>query len=453
VNVSKIIKEIRASEGATGKAETLKKYKDDETLQWVLKMTYTKQITFGVRPETLDTLEDPSPIAVSFEETPIHPQSLLEKLASRELAGNKAREAIKYALDDTVAEDQFVLLGILGRNLKIDMKAKSINKVMGKNFIPETPYMGAKSYNKKAVEKIFAKHDYAYSEIKMDGRYMNMIVEPDSVYLESRQGLEMGQNFRDHFAMNGVLESGGIVFNGELTIPGTSRYESNGIIASYVANPETPILHNVVFTVWDSLPLSAYREGVYDLQRTTRLHDTGFLLKCIDSPLLQVIEWEAVSSAEEAHAHYVSAVSRGEEGTILKTPTGIWKAGKPAWQIKFKPVELFDLRIVGYNYGKAGTKNEKVISSVNVESSDGLVKARAQGLKEAMMQHITDNQDSLMGTIVEVKGIQLSSDSDGNYSIMSPYFVALRDDKASAHSLEECQAIHEANVSLNTGGK
>ena len=99
-----------------------------------------------------------------------------------------------------------------------------------------------------------------------------------------------------------------------------------------------------------------------------------------------------------------------------------------------------DLKIVGFNYGTKGTKNENVISSLVCESSDGLLKTQPQGLKEKDMQYITDNQEKLLGSIIEVKCSGLSNDSSGAYSLLYPAFKGFRDDKIKADSLEEIVA-------------
>jgi hypothetical protein len=107
-----------------------------------------------------------------------------------------------------------------------------------------------------------------------------------------------------------------------------------------------------------------------------------------------------------------------------------------------------DLVITGFNYGTKGTKNENVISSFNAETSCGKLKTRPQGLTEALMTEITENQDKLLGTIIEVKCSGLSFDNTGAYSLLYPAFKHFRDDKSEANSLEECIEIQNAAIGL-----
>jgi len=106
-----------------------------------------------------------------------------------------------------------------------------------------------------------------------------------------------------------------------------------------------------------------------------------------------------------------------------------------------------DLKIVGFNYGTG--KNSNVISSINAESSDGKVFTRPTGINEKMMKYVTDNQDKLLGTILEVKCSGLSKDNSGNYSLLHPVFKTLRDDKHTCDSLESIEKIESMAKGLS----
>jgi DNA ligase-1 len=168
-----------------------------------------------------------------------------------------------------------------------------------------------------------------------------------------------------------------------------------------------------------------------------------------DNAMVSIIENREVNTFEEAMEHFKEMLGRNEEGTILKAQTGEWKDGKPTWQIKLKLELTLDLVITGFNYGTKGTKNENVVSSLNAETSCGLLKTRPQGLKEDLMKEITENQDVLLGTIIEVKCSGLSFDNTGAYSLLYPAFKHFRDDKSVANSLEECIEIQNAALGLS----
>ena len=164
--------------------------------------------------------------------------------------------------------------------------------------------------------------------------------------------------------------------------------------------------------------------------------------------MLSIVETVVVSSFKEAMEHFQDALERGLEGTILKSMDGAWKDGKPTWQVKMKLEMNIDLRIVGFKYGSEGTKNEHVISTLITESSCGLLKTNPSGMKEDMMKYVTENQEELLGTIVEIRCCGLSQNSKGDWSTLHPSVEKLRDDKDTCDSLESAKEIEEMAKSL-----
>lgn len=260
-----------------------------------------------------------------------------------------------------------------------------------------------------------------------------------------------------------------------VTLEKVPRYESNGIIASIIdicgkhdsrTEQENAkklsafedkhgsfddALSKIRYTVWDMITIDEYNVASSKTPYNTRLKNLEGVLFGNGHPLsmVSIIENREVNTFEEAMEHFKEMLGRNEEGTILKAQTGEWKDGKPTWQIKLKLELTLDLIITGFNYGTKGTKNEHVVSSLNAETSCGLLKTRPQGLKEELMKEITENQDNLLGTIIEVKCSGLSFDNTGAYSLLYPAFKHFRDDKGTANSLEECIEIQNAALGLS----
>ena len=140
----------------------------------------------------------------------------------------------------------------------------------------------------------------------------------------------------------------------------------------------------------------------------------------------------------------------GEEGTVLKTADGLWRDGKKYTQIKMKVEFDLDLKVTGFNYGNEGTKNVNVISSVTCESEEGTLSTRAHGIPEDLMGFITENQETLMGSIITVKCNGLSSNSSGGHSVLYPNLKELRDDKTTANTFDECVEIDAAAKGLKS---
>lgn len=466
--IKQIFDEIAAESSTNAKIEILKKYQHNPLLKNVLYLANSKRIKFFIKqlPEYKSNGRD-WPLEVSI----VH----LSKFYERKVTGDEARVLLKEILESTVPEDAYIIERIIEKDCKIGMGTTFMNKVF-KNLIEDTPYMGAISFDEKKARAIFDNGGVGFSQIKMDGRYCNAIIRNGEVELESRSGeptIVTGAKF-----LSELSNFTDCVLNGELTMDGVPRYDSNGIIASIIdimgkVNDRTPdetakkianfqkkhgslndALDKIRFTVWDAITVDEYFEKASKRPYYERLSALGLLINEANSTMVSLIESKIVNNYAEAMSHFQEVLATEvngvpQEGTILKSANGAWKDGKPTWQIKMKLEMDVDLRIVGFNYGTKGTKNENVISSFNCESSDGLVKTRPQGIKEDMMKYITENQDKLLGKILQVKCNGLSNDRDGNYSLLYPAFVEVREDKNTCDSLESIKAIENMAKALS----
>jgi hypothetical protein len=462
MTIKQIFDEIAAEPGTNQKMVILGKYRDNKLLERVLYLANSKRVKFYIK-QLPDYLFFPSG-EMGLDSA----LDALNDLSTRKVTGHSAIGHLVHVLASCTPDDSYIIERIIEKDCRLGMGTTNINKIF-KGLIEDTPYMGAVSFDEKKARAIFNDGRSAYSQIKMDGRYCNAIIRNGEVELESRQGeptVVTGATFLQELA-----DFPDCVLNGELTIDGISRYESNGIIASIISilskkesrSTEENAKHlakfeskhgsflNAVrairFTVWDTITVDEYFDQRSTTPYSERIVNYSTALYDLKPTMISAVEMHDVATYEEAIQYFQEALADGQEGTILKATDGGWKDGKPNWQIKMKLEMDVDLRITGFNYGTG--KNINVISSVNAESSDGKVVTRPTGINEAMMKYITDNQEALLGTIVECKCSGLSQDSEGNYSLLHPVFKSLRDDKDTCDDLQSIIAIENMVKGLN----
>ena len=461
MTIKNIFDEIAAESSTNQKMVILGKYKDNDLLKRVLYSANSKRIKFYIK-QIPEYTKDSNTTYILSEAL-----KKLSVLSEREKTGHEAIEHLKDVLSSVTSDDAYIIERIIEKDCKIGMGTSNINKVFPK-LIEDTPYMGAKSYDEKLARKIFEKGGTGFSQIKMDGRYCNAIIRNHDVELESRQGeptIVTGAKFLQE------LESfNDCVLNGELTMDGVPRYESNGMISSIIdiqskrgerTDAETnkkisnfedkhgsfdKALASIRYTVWDTITVEEYFNAKSSTKYGERLINLSVILSKLSPSMVSMIETKTVYSYDEAMSHFQEIIATEVngvplEGTILKSHDGAWKDGKPNWQVKMKLEMDVDLKITGFNYGTKGTKNEHLISSFTAESSDGLLITRPQGLTEDMMDYVTKNQDKLLGTVLQCRSCGLSKDSKGHHSLLHPAFVALRDDKHTCDSLESIKEI------------
>jgi len=469
--IKSILDEISAEPGTNAKIEILKKYSDNELLKDVLYQAMSKRVKFYIKqiPEFQYIGEDKG-LGWAVDE--------LSRLSSREFTGGVATNHLQHILSSINIEDQYVVIRIIEKDLKIGMGRTNVNKVID-GLVEKTPYMGAKSYDKKLVETIIKK-GVALSQIKMDGRYANAIVRDGEVEFVSRAGEPNG--LKDARFIKELSDIGDeIVLNGELTVIGVPvRRTANGIVSSLVdiqlkederglIETQKKIdaflkkhksdfgkddltfqeaLDSVVYTCWDVITVDEYYNKNSKRPYKERFEELKSILVNKQPTRIELVETKEVTTVKESMEHFIEALERGLEGTILKDYKGAWKDGKPNWQVKMKLDMNIDLKIVGFQMGTPGTKNEKWISTLSLESSCGFLKTNPSNMDEKMMQYVTDNQDKLMGKIVEINCKGLSQDRDGNWSTMHPSVVEIREDKTEFDSLETAKIIEESVKSL-----
>lgn len=454
MTIKKILDEIAAEGGTNMKMEILRKYSDDPILRRVLWLANSRRAKFYIKQIPPHT---PAPQSLVKLHEAIQG---LEVLRNRVVTGHDAQQHLAEILSDLDEEDGTVIKRIIDKDLRIGMGTTNINKVIP-GLIEETPYMGAKAYSKDLLTKLLSS-GAAISQLKMDGRYANAIIRHGEVELESRQGETTyltGATFLEE------LENlPNCVLNGELTmepikegVP-VNRYESNGIIASLVSilgkadkgedvhkerekffneynmSPEFA-LSRIRYTVWDMISVEEYFAFKSNIPYHQRLKNLEIFLEENPCSMVSIVTMKYVTTVGEAMAHFQEQINQGHEGTIVKSLSGQWKDGKPTHQIKIKLDITFDLRITGFRYGTG--KNSHVISTVEAESEDGLLKTAPTGIPEKTMKWITENQDSLLGKILEVKCSGVSQNEKGEYSTLHPVFNEIRDDKSVADTLQQ----------------
>ena len=462
MTIKQIFDEISAESGNNAKIEILRKYQDNELLKKVLYLANSKRVKFYLKRVPEYTPDN------NGGETLEWALAGLEKIYNREFTGTDAINWLVVLLSGVSTDDAYIVERIIEKDCKIGMGTTFMNKVF-KGLIEETPYQGCIPFDEKKAKALFNGGKSVLSEVKADGRYVNVIIRSNDVEMESRQGEATILGKCELISQLSKLED--CVLNGELIMDKTPRLIANGIIASiidynlklatrtdsenkkkydnFLKEKEMTIeeaTEKIKLKVWDIIDVDEYFEAKSTTKRIDRLNRLKSVIKNTDK--VEIIEHRIVSTYDDAMSHFSELLELGEEGTVIKSLDGGWKNGKPTYQIKLKLEINLDLKIIGFNYGNKGTKNENLISSITCQSSCGKLITNAQGLTEKTMTYVTENKDKLLGTIIEIKCNGLSSNSKGGCSVFYPALSDFRYDKTQANSLEECIEIQNSALGL-----
>lgn len=437
----KFIKEIDSNNSQNFKIDKLKdilKYKKyEEFIRYIYSGTnfYLTEEAFRGSTYTLEPRLIP---IITLDKL----REILEKLSKRELNFRQIEEFVCFGMDNDTRE---LFFKCLNHNLFMSVSNKVLEKAwkeMGNNssFLPIFPYMRCSLMDKLKHIKY-----PAYSQVKMDGTYVNIIIEMNkkidnisedvNIEIYSRQGklLEIGdvltkrlKNYvKDIMHPLYIFEGKDtnkikLVLMGEALVKGTDgkpldRKTGNGMITSLskqftttetyedkmIKSKSTKLMtelrkkmeewdtieRNIYFVVWDVLSYDKWQLKDNNIpEYSDRLSCISFYsCKAIDKnyedEVIKAIATKEVNSYDEAYEHFQKMYSRGEEGIILKNKDLGWKDGTSNFQIKFKAVKECELQVTGFEMGSG--KYSKGIGSLLCESSDGMVKVNIAGMTEA----------------------------------------------------------------------
>jgi DNA ligase-1 len=441
--IASIINELCENNGSNYKIDVLKKYKSNELLQRVLKMTYDSTVY-----RYYLTMNHWNNIPNHKFETPENPtctfnQALdfLEfKLATRELTGNAAIDALNEIFNSLSENDRSVIVKIVNRDLRINCGRTSINKVFG-NLITKPVYMRCGVFSKKNAKDISYP---ALIQLKADGTYREMKVLEGKVELFSRSGEQYFYEFENNYS---DLPDGH--YTGELIVEGTeNRALSNGLL-----NSDNPPVDKIIFYVWDYITGDEYSNAVNKVKNTLTYADRLAVLRKIvedkNHRQLQVIESHEVVDSKEAFEKVIQWMEADLEGGVLKDKSGLFRDGTSKHQLKMKLEMDLEVRVTGFKEGKIGTKRAATFGAINFETDDGMIKGSTSGFSDEMLTLINSDRDFHIGKIMTVScnDITKGRDSD-HYALSHPRFKEFRDDRDDTDTLVRALEIKQMSTSF-----
>jgi DNA ligase-1 len=270
----------------------------------------------------------------------------------------------------------------------------------------------------------------------------NAIVRGQTVEFRSRNGREIiipNKTFAVPFIKMAEHYKQDMVFDGELLIADfagkpVNRQTGNGILSKAIKGTmsDTEALQ-VRATLWDCIPYDSFKLGIdtepYNI-RLAKLLNAMSDMKQTNSQFGQYVDmvWtKEVNELSVAKTIFENFLAQGQEGTILKSKTGIWEDKRSKEQIKFKGELECELRVVDWEEGTG--KNKGRLGALVCEGVDDGKDIRVNvgsGLTDEQRVTFWDNAVTLIGDIAEVRADAITQNQDGTYSLRFPRFKGFR---------------------------
>jgi DNA ligase-1 len=351
--------------------------------------------------------------------------ALCEELRTRGVTGHAARDRIEQVSELFDSEQWNVLCRrVLIKDLRCGISEKTLNKVLGKTSwkIPTfTCQLAQDSTDRPAKMKGIKR-----LEVKLDGVRVLAVVQGASVTLYSRNG-KVFENFphvAEAIAANrryiGAYD-GRFVLDGEIV---GASFQQLMRQAQRKTDADTT---DMVYHVFDIIPLDSFQEGHYNAQQHKRLDIlAGSRARFDETDCLRLMDGIDVD-LDTAEGHDVmnryaqDAVANGFEGIMIKDLGAPYECKRSSFWMKWKPTITVDLTIVGFEEGTG--RNAGRLGAIIYEGVDNERNIRVNvgtGYSDSDRDEFWAVRDQLLGVIGEIEADAVTQNQDGSYSLRFP---------------------------------
>jgi DNA ligase-1 len=368
-------------------------------------------------------------------------KELADKLIARELTGHAARDAIELVMSSATA-DQWngFYRRILIKDLRCGVSEKTVNKVAKRfNMKGETKYVIPTFTCALAHDS--ANHEKKMSgkkqiEVKLDGVRVITIIQGDKVEMFSRNGKQF-HNF-DHIIeeIKTVLKDKPAPY--DLVLDGEVMSANFQDLMKQVHRKSGGTAKDAVLHLFDTIPLSDFKQGGWDKPQSTRSAITKHWVESNQDVLkhVQALEWEDVDlDTPEGQERFVelnkTAVDGGYEGVMIKDIDAPYECKRTHAWLKAKPFIEITLKVVDVEEGTG--RNAGRLGAVIVEGEDDGYNYHlncGSGFTDSQRDEYWTARDSLIGQLIEIRADARTKSQDSEtYSLRFPRFKSFREYK------------------------
>jgi DNA ligase 1 len=411
-----VFKQIQSTSKSKEKEAILKENKDFDEFVKILTFLYNPYVLTGIKSKKLNKF-------ANFKSDKVKQfDSLFDamKYISKHNTGrDEDVQAIANFINQYDGEVREFLQQLFTKDYKCGITAKTINKVFGKSFIPQFEVQLAKKFED---EEHKLTGDFAVT-LKLDGIRCVVVKEDGVIKFFTRQGqpieglVELVEDFK--------RLPDNMVYDGELLLVNEKNLASDDLFreTQKVVRKDGE-KRNVEFHMFDLLPVDEFKAGkskkIYADRRKDLddLEVSGFIKKL---PILYY-----GTDKTKIFELLNKVVEEGYEGLMVNNGRGYYVAKRTDNLLKVKKMHTVDLRVVDIEEGTG--KNKGKLGAVIVDYK-GYRVGIGSGFTDEQREYYWNNQNEILGKIVEIQYFEESRNQDGGVSLRFPVFKRLRDDK------------------------
>ena len=423
MKVREILNEIKETGGTLNKKQILKDNIND-VIKNIFEDTYSDRKYYVKKYNVRDIG------FLTIDEYYSEFRRMLDALADRQITGNEAKALVESVIGSYVSEDQWILNGIMSKNLKIGISKDNFNDVCG-NAIEN--FEVALAYNLEKVKGIDVFDGTYFASRKCDGARCITFATWDAdnktynIVFKSRQGKEFKtldklkpviSNALMEWQLNivdGYEELDNIVIDGEICIVDENGDEHFDWIMKEITRKNHTIEnpHYKMFDIlcsgvaptreWNKLGYTDrdFSEGVVFERRYGMLCDFEYFIE--EKQYASVLEQELITSQEDFDRWSKKASDDEWEGFMLRK-NDVYKSGRTKDLLKVKnfcddEYIVKDVVLGSATYNENGAKTYPIVSALVIEHKGNRVEVGSGLSKEQRITWYNNPQDIIGKTI------------------------------------------------------
>lgn len=312
----------------------------------------------------------------------------------------------------------------LCKDISLGVTAKTVNKALGFEFIPEFRCMLANKYFEHP-DKVEGK--YFYLTEKLDGIRCLAVVKPDGVRFYSRQGQPIDGLFeieadlieaRKHVGKDFVLDGELLVSNRDQW-PSKEQYKKT----TNIVRRDGP-KSGVTFNVFDVLDAEAFAARQCHTEYWRRRQLLAAYIHDHEHVKVLPILYHGTDT-DKILEHLAVQRHLNHEGVMINLADEPYQFTRTNALLKVKVMQDCDLPIVGVQEGNgkfAGTLGALVVDYKGNQVGVG------SGISDALRREIWNNPAAYIGRVATIQYFEETNDVDGKLSIRFPVFKELREE-------------------------
>lgn len=395
MKIREILETIKNTAGTLDKKQILKDNMND-VLQMIFEDTYSDR-KYHVKKYNVSYAG-----SYTLDEHYSTFRDMLDQLSERTVTGKAAIKLVEDTIGWYVPEDQWVLNGVMEKNLKVGISKDNFNDVTG-NAIDK--FEVALAYNLEKVKGVDVLDGTYLASRKCDGARCITIVDTieNTIVFKSRQGKEfktldnLKQPLLDVFK---TCEPGKYVIDGEMCIIDENGDEHFNWIMREITRKDHTI-KNPHYKMFDILNYDQFIGKDISLSFSSRYA----ILKDIftDCGWYSVLEQERITSQEDFDRWTQKVSDGGWEGFMLRKDVP-YESGRIKALLKVKKFQdaeyiVKDVITGTATYNEGGSKEYNVVSALVIEHKGNRVEVGSGLSKEQRINWFSNPQDIIGKTI------------------------------------------------------